>query len=284
MLRNALHIGGDPRIDTLLRGVLTPGLWNVQGASSNDAAVKLVEAQSYDLILTSDKTPAQDDIELLQKIRRLRPETRVIILTHQSTTTDVIAAIREHAFSYFSQPFCLDALQGMIRLATERHCWNDGIEVISSTAQGIRLRIRCDFESADRLLQFLREIEGLSEPERRELTAATRELLNNAIEHGGNLDPTNHVEIDHVRSRNMVMCRITDHGPGFSFDKIPHAAISNPADDPTYHVRLRQDQGIRPGGYGILVARKLVHEVVYGKNGNEVLFVKYLGSAKALSA
>jgi anti-sigma regulatory factor (Ser/Thr protein kinase) len=82
----------------------------------------------------------------------------------------------------------------------------------------------------------------------------------------------------------MVICRITDHGPGFSFDKIPHAAVSNPTDDPTYHIRLRQEQDMRPGGYGILVARKMVDEVIYGRNGNEVQLVKYLRSVRSLSA
>ena len=80
------------------------------------------------------------------------------------------------------------------------------------------------------------------------------------------------------------MCRITDHGPGFTFDKIPHAAISNPPDDPTNHIRQRKQQGMRPGGYGILVARKLVDEVIYGRDGNEVQLVKYLESAKFSSA
>jgi anti-sigma regulatory factor (Ser/Thr protein kinase) len=285
VLRNALHIGGDPQIDFLLRRFLTPESWNVQDAPSNASALKLVEAhQSYDLIVTSEKTSGEQDVELLRKIRHLRLKTRLIILANKSATTDVIAAMREHAFSYFSRPFSLHALEGMIRVATEGRCWNDGIEVISATQQGIRLRMRCDFETADRLLQFLQEIEELPDPERKQLATASRELLYNAIEYGGKLDPTNYVEIDHVRSRDKVMCRITDHGPGFSFDKIPHAAISNPADDPTYHIRLRQEQDMRPGGYGILVARKMVDDVIYGRNGNEVQLVKYIGSAKLLSA
>jgi anti-sigma regulatory factor (Ser/Thr protein kinase)/ActR/RegA family two-component response regulator len=284
VLRNALQIGGDPQIDILLRRVLTPESWNVQDVPSNVSALRLVKAQSYDLIVISEKTSGEEGIELLRKIRHLRSDTRQIILSSESTKTDVIAAMREHAFSYFSRPFSLEAFEGMIRVATEGRCWNDGIEVISATQQGIRLRMRCDFETADRLLQFLQEIEELPDPERKQLATASRELLYNAIEHGGKLDPTNYVEIDHVRSRDMVMCRITDHGPGFLFDKIPHAAISNPPDDPTYHIRQRQEQGMRPGGYGILVARKFVDEVIYGRDGNEVQLVKYVGSAKSSSA
>jgi anti-sigma regulatory factor (Ser/Thr protein kinase)/CheY-like chemotaxis protein len=283
VVRNALQIGSDPQIGVLLTSILTPESWNIQHAPSNASALKLVEAQHYDLIVTSEKTSGKDDIELLRKVRRLHSYTRLVILTDQSTTIDVITAMREHAFSYFSWPFSLDALQRMIRSATEAHCWDDGIVVVSATEQRIRLDVRCDFDTADRLLQFLQAIEELPDPEKKQLATAFRELLYNAIEYGGKLDPTNHVEIDYVRSHDMVTCRITDHGPGFTFDKIPHAAIANPAGDPTYHIGVRQEQGMRPGGYGILVARQLVDQLIYGQGGTEVFFVKHLDPGKSQS-
>jgi len=283
LVRTVLRISGDPQIDVLLRNALKPGMWNVQQAPSNASALKLVEARYFDLIVTSEKTSGKEGIELLREVRRLHTHTRLIILTGESTTTDVIAAMREHAFSYFSRPFSLHALQRMIRIAAEGFRLDDGIEIGSASEQRIRLKIRCDFESADRLLQFLQEIENLPEPEREQLATASRELLYNAIEYGGKLDPANHVEIDHVRSEDMVTCRITDHGPGFAFVKIFHAAIANPADDPTCHIGVRQEQGMRPGGYGILVARQLVDQLIYGQDGNEVLLVKHLVSNKSQS-
>ena len=74
----------------------------------------------------------------------------------------------------------------------------------------------------------------------------------------------------------MVTCRISDHGPGFDFDQIPHAAVANPPDDPVHHIGVREEKGLRPGGYGVLMARKLVDEVIYSQNGSEVLLVNYL--------
>ena len=38
---------------------------------------------------------------------------------------------------------------------------------------------------------------------------------------------------------------------------------------------------MRPGGYGVLMAKNLVDNLIYGEKGNEVLLVKYLGGAKA---
>jgi CheY-like chemotaxis protein len=234
VVRDALQIGGDAGTQVLLTNPLQPESWNVHHAPSNASALEFVEARHYDLIVTSQKTSGKEDIEFLRNVKRLRSQARLIILADESTTTDVVTAMGEHAFSYFAPPFCLDELQRMIRAATEDACWNDGIGVVCAAEQRIGLNVRCDYESADRALQFLEEIEALPNPERREMATACRELLYNAIEYGGKFDPANHVEIDHQRSHDTVTCRITDQGPGFTCDNIPHAAIANPADAPAF--------------------------------------------------
>jgi anti-sigma regulatory factor (Ser/Thr protein kinase) len=101
-------------------------------------------------------------------------------------------------------------------------------------------------------------------------------MLLNAIEHGGNFDPSQYVEVAYVRTRKMVLCRIKDPGRGFSLEEIHHAAIDNPAYDPIRHALFREAQGLRPGGYGVLMARHLVDELVYSEKGNEVLLIKYV--------
>jgi anti-sigma regulatory factor (Ser/Thr protein kinase) len=74
----------------------------------------------------------------------------------------------------------------------------------------------------------------------------------------------------------MVSCRISDPGPGFTLDEIFHAAVANPEDDPLRHVAVRDSLGLRPGGFGILLAQQLVDQVIYGQDGNDVLLIKYL--------
>jgi anti-sigma regulatory factor (Ser/Thr protein kinase)/ActR/RegA family two-component response regulator len=278
-VKNVLLVHADPRIEELLASVFDPGSWVIHRAPDNASALVLAETKRFDLILTGEKTSGAEDVELLRRIRRIRPHTRLIILTSESTPEDVIASMREHAFSYFSSPFSRDAFADMIRIAAEGPCWDDGIEVVSATPEWIRILARCELKTADRLLQFLDEIADLPDTERHQVAAAFREMLLNAIEHGGKLDPNNYVEIDYVRARRMVTCRIADPGPGFAFDDVPHAAISNPADDPIRHVALREAQGMRPGGFGVLLARQLVDQLIYSQDGNEVLLIKYLHSA-----
>jgi len=275
-VKNVLLVDADPRIEELLASVLDRGASVIHHAPDNASVLALAQTKAFDLILTGEKTSGAEDVELLRRIRRVRPHTRLIILTSESTPADVITSMRERAFSYFSKPFSLDTFREMIRLATEGPCWDDGIEVVSATPEWIRILARCEVKTADRLLHFLDEIADLPETERHQVATASREMLFNAIEHGGQLDPDKYVEIDYVRARRMVTCRIADPGPGFALDDVPHAAISNPADDPIRHVALREAEGMRPGGFGVLLAKHLVDQLIYNQDGNEVFLVKYL--------
>jgi DNA-binding NarL/FixJ family response regulator len=275
-VRTALAVDANPEVDTVLSNALNPRLWRIKHVSDNFAALALAETTPCDLILTSEKTSGKQDVELLRTIRRVRPHTRLIILTDDATPAEVIASMREHAFSFFSRPFSPESLAAMIRSAAEGPCWDEGIEVLSATPSWLRLAASCDIRTAERLVQFIREIADLPDTERDDVAMAFREILLNAIEHGAQFNPNEFVEISYIRSRHMVMCRVKDPGKGFSLDQIRHSALSNPPEDPIRHASYREAQGMRAGGYGVLVAKELVDELIYDEKGNDVLLIKYL--------
>jgi anti-sigma regulatory factor (Ser/Thr protein kinase) len=199
----------------------------------------------------------------------------MIILSERSTPEDVIASLRENAFSYFRPPFDRVLLADMVHQAISEPCWDDGIEVISATPNWIRLMARCTLVTADRLVQFLRQAE-LPEAEKEDLAVAAHEMLLNAMEHGGKFDPNHYVEISYLRTRRAVACRVKDPGQGFSFEELRHAAVGSSPEDLLSHMAVREDQGLRPGGFGILLAQKLVDELIYDEHGNDVIIIKYL--------
>jgi DNA-binding NarL/FixJ family response regulator len=274
--RTALVVDADPEVEAVLNSVLNSDSWSLRHVSDNIAALAFAESVPFDLILTSEKTSGTEDVELLRKIRRVRPHTRLIILTNEATPTDVIASMRERAFSFFSKPFSFESLAGMIRSAAEGPCWDEGIEVLSATPAWIRLAASCDLRTAERLVQFINEIADFPEAEREDVATAFREILLNAIEHGAHFNPHEFVEISYIRSRRMVMCRVKDPGEGFSLDQIRHSALTNPPEEPIRHAAYREEHGLRPGGYGLLVAKELVDELIYDEKGNDVLLIKYL--------
>jgi DNA-binding NarL/FixJ family response regulator len=275
-LKVALVVDADPDVTGVLGRVLKSDEWEIVHAADNQAILKLTDKGFFDLIITGAKTTAREDVDLLRKIRRVRPHVRFIILTDQSTPADVVTAMREGAFSYFSRPFSAASFAEMVRTAILEPAWDDGIELVSATPEWISVIARCDQKTAHRLVQFFEEISDLPDPEKENVATAFREMLLNAIEHGGNFDPNQYVEVAYVRTQRMVLCRIKDPGQGFSLGEIHHAAINNPSCDPIRHTLFREAQGMRPGGYGVLMTKHLVDELVYSEKGNEVLLVKYV--------
>ena len=182
--------------------------------------MKLVEEKPFDLIVTGTESSGKEDIDLLREIRRVRPHVRLIILTDESTPADVLTAIREGCvWGYFSKPFSTASLAEIVRRATTEPPWDDGIELVSATPEWISVIVRCDKKTADRLVQFFQEMSDLPHPDREDVATAFREMLLNAIEHGGNFDLNEYVEVAYVRTRKLVMCRIKDPGEGFSFSR-----------------------------------------------------------------
>ena len=276
--KTVLLIGSDPEVESALDSILNPEGWSLQKAGSNEQAYVLAKLRAFDLIITGRHTSGREDVDFLRRIRSVRPHTRMIILADDSTPDDVIASMREYAFGYLSKGFSIESLSETVHMALDSPAWDDGIEVESATPQWIRLHVRCERQAADRLLQFMAEIADLDLPEdeRRDVGTAFREMLLNAMEHGGNFDPSQYVEISYVRTGHLVGCRIKDPGQGFSLEEIRHAAFANPPGDPVAHMAVREKQGMRPGGFGVLLAKNLVDDLIYSEKGNEVLLVKYL--------
>ena len=268
-------------INDLLDSVLTAEGWSIDRVPDNQGILSLAVAKPFDLIITASNSRGPEDLELLRKIRGIRPHMRLIILTNEWTPGDVVAAMREHAFSYFSGPFEPYALAEMVRSAMDSPCWDDGIEVFSATPSWVQIRARCDAPTANRLVQFLRAAKdpAIPETDRENIADAFREILMNAMEYGGHFDPNQYVEISYVRAHRAIVCRIKDPGQGFSLEELQHAAISSTVDDLLSHIAVREKRGLRPGGFGLLMSKNLVDELIYNDKGNDVLLVKYLDEA-----
>jgi anti-sigma regulatory factor (Ser/Thr protein kinase) len=273
---HALIVESSPEITQLLTSLFDHEEWEIDHAKDNQQALEFAKQRPYDLIITGERTSGQEDIDLLRRLRLVRPHTRLIILADEFTPGDVLGSIRERAFSYFVLPFSTERFEEMIRIAMNEPFWDDGIEILSATPHWVRLCVRCDVVTANRLLQFFREASDMPDAETEEVATAFREILLNAMEHGGKFDPSQHVEVSYVRTKRMVLCKVKDPGTGFSLEELKHAALDNPPEDPFRHMEEREKNGMRPGGFGILMTKKLVDDLIYNEKGNEVLLIKYL--------
>jgi anti-sigma regulatory factor (Ser/Thr protein kinase) len=250
----ALLVRSNSDVDELLTRVLTAEGWSIQHVADNQDVLSIARETLADLIILAD----------------------------EFTPGDVIAAMRGGAFSYFSAPFDPMALTEMVRAAMAEPCWDDGIEILSATLNWVSLTARCDIETANRLVQFLHGIRDPNIPDEdlEDVISAFQEILLNAMEHGAHFDASQHVEISFLRARRAIACRVKDPGQGFSLEELRHAAKDRSPEDLLSHIAVREEKGLRPGGFGMLMAKNLVDELIYSEIGNEVVLVKYLDPPK----
>jgi len=275
--KRILIVDDDPDVHGLLRAALEAPNRLIESAYDGRAGLRLVENAPYDLVLTDLNMPGLDGMTLLEHIHEVRPDTRVVLMTVANTPDNIVRAIRDRAFSYFSKPFTVNAVSEMVERALSGTDAEDDIQVLSARPDWLGLRLRCKVETAGRIVQFIREL-GMDLPaaEQEQVTTAFREILLNAIEHGAGSDPGKKVFITYVRTKRAALYYVRDPGKGFSFDHLAHAAVSNPEDSPVEHAEVREKLGMRPGGFGIMMTRQLVDELIYNEQGNEVLLIKYL--------
>jgi DNA-binding response OmpR family regulator len=275
--KRILIVDDDPDIHGLLSAGLSAQDRQIEGAPDGAAALRMIEALPFDLVITDVNMPELDGLALLERIQQARPGTRVVVMTVANTPETIIRAIRERAYAYFSKPFTLQAVNHIVDNALTSAPEEDDIEVLSARPNWLSLRLRCKMETADRILHFLQAMgTDLPMDDQQEVAMAFREILLNAIEHGGGSDPQKKVVVSFVRAERALLYYVRDPGKGFSFENLTHAAVANPLESPIEHIEVRQQMGMRPGGYGILMTRKLVDEMIYNESGNEVLLIKYL--------
>lgn len=152
------------------------------------------------------------------------------------------------------------------------------IEVICAVPNWVELLISSTREAAEITQAFVAELEAdLPHELINSIRQALRELLLNAVEWGGKLDPVQKVRVARMRYARMLMYRVADPGAGFSFEGLDHAAVHETSAESIARVAVVRDRlGMRPGGFGIAMARAIADELLYNEAQNEVILIKYL--------
>ena len=89
---------------------LVPEGYELKMAKNGPEGLKLLEEETFDLVLTDLKMPNMDGIEVLANIKGKWPATDVVIVTGYQTVETAVKAIKLGAFDYIEKPFTPDAL------------------------------------------------------------------------------------------------------------------------------------------------------------------------------
>jgi CheY-like chemotaxis protein/anti-sigma regulatory factor (Ser/Thr protein kinase) len=251
--------------------------FSVTSAKDGVDALKRLRAGSYDLMLLDVWMPKMNGLDVLAALPKEGARPRVVVMTADDTPETLLRAVREQAWRYVAKPVEPQALVELLHEVLAQTAVARAIEVVSARPDWVELLVPCERAVVDRIESFMTHLEGdLAVDVRESIGYAFRELLMNAIEWGGGLDPSRTVRVAFLKAQRMLLYRIADPGPGFNVEGLLHAAIGQPEDDPMAHAIVREEKGLRPGGFGILTVRAKVDELLYNEKRNEVVFVKYL--------
>jgi two-component system, NtrC family, response regulator AtoC len=100
-----LVVDDEPQILEFLRELFGSSGWDVQTASSGSEGIDLLARDRFDVVLTDLKMPGQNGIELLRIVKKIQPETEVVMMTGYAKVDTAIEAMRAGAFHYLTKPF-----------------------------------------------------------------------------------------------------------------------------------------------------------------------------------
>jgi len=272
-----LAIRAVPAFVGILHSVLDDGGHDLELCGSNVEAVRSVRARPIDLVITDEATSVDEDLALAAELDHVRPAVRVLVLAPVAIHADVVDAMRAHVFACFSAPFDYGEIAAMARNALLDRAGRDGLQVVSGAEHWLTLRVSCHLLTAERLVRFMTELQtSLPSGERDLLIAAFREMLLNAMEHGAGFDPDKVIEVSAVRTARAIVYHFRDPGSGFRRADLKHATPTSSPEAVLETAVHRAEAGLRPGGFGMLIVREIVDEVVHNERGNEVLLIKHL--------
>jgi len=264
----------------MLRGILKSAKFNVSTASDGQAALRTLRKKKVDLLLLDIWMPKMSGLDVLARLEEQPSRPKVVVMTSDQTPETMLRAMRGRVYHFVSKPLEQNSLLEMTRNALSSEPAAPPIEVLSAKPHWVELLVPCDKSVVNRVRSFMQRLEADLPAELRDRVGyAFTELLNNAIEWGGRLDPNLKTRISFIRTERLLIYRIDDPGPGFRLEELKHAAVNNPEEDPLAHARVREEKGLRPGGLGILLSKSLVDELVYNETRNEVMLIKYLSPA-----
>jgi DNA-binding response OmpR family regulator len=272
MPRNVLIVDDERDTREILASLVQAKGYEPVQLDSGGAVPEAVVEYQPDLILLDLMLPDVDGFAVCERLKRDRATNLipVILVTALNDANHRLSGVRVGANGYLTKPFTPEQLFGAIDKALG---WRDEHSQHGTMGE-INFDIRSEptyLSQTNDLLADLYAHTPLTERQVKDLKQVVLEMGGNAIEWGHRKNAELILQITYRIDPEKVTLVIRDQGPGFNPNQIPHAASD---EDPIAHLDVRNELGIREGGFGIMLAKGLVDEFRYNDKGNEVTLVK----------
>ncbi len=94
--------------------------YEVEEAEDGLAGIEMIKDKDYDLVLCDIKMPKMDGVEVLEKAKKIKPETPMVMISGHGDLDTAVNTMRLGAFDYISKPPDLNRLLNTVRNALDR--------------------------------------------------------------------------------------------------------------------------------------------------------------------
>ena len=119
MINKILVVDDEPLIRNFLKESLTRLNKKVFTAQNGQDAIKQIENQDFDLVITDVKMPKKSGIDVLKFVKQKNKNTLVVVISAFAKINSAIEALNFGAFNYLVKPFSFDTLKAIINKAEE---------------------------------------------------------------------------------------------------------------------------------------------------------------------
>ncbi|MFD1063423.1 sigma-54-dependent transcriptional regulator [Winogradskyella litorisediminis] len=92
----------------------------VEEAEDGLAGVEMIKKKDYDLVLCDIKMPKMDGVEVLEAVKKIKPEIPMVMISGHGDLDTAVNTMRLGAFDYISKPPDLNRLLNTVRIALDR--------------------------------------------------------------------------------------------------------------------------------------------------------------------
>ena len=117
----------DDSIRTVVTQALSRAGFEVRSTGNASTLWQWVENGDGDLVITDVVMPDENGLDLVPRIRRIRPNLRIIVMSAQNTLMTAVKATERGAFEYLPKPFDLNELVAMVRRGLEARTSGESI-------------------------------------------------------------------------------------------------------------------------------------------------------------
>jgi DNA-binding NtrC family response regulator len=147
--------------DSLFNWFIEDG-YRVECAENAKKALSLLESDNFDIILADIKMPGMDGLEMLKRIKSLRKESIVIMMTAFATVDTAVQALKDGAFDYVTKPFDPDDLSHLIRNASKQISLLEENEILKEKVVSLE-NVEDLIGNSEAMQKVLKEIESVAQ-------------------------------------------------------------------------------------------------------------------------